>query len=91
MLTAGHVTDRVLGCVFGGAVGDALGGVGFASAARILAAQPGVEADPLCRARCQIAQIFSAPARDYAPGTDYLTRSWGWRRHLTWTQSSRAQ
>src|ERR1700733_2635944 len=25
MLTEGHLTDRVLGCVFGGAVGDALG------------------------------------------------------------------
>jgi hypothetical protein len=28
----------------------------------------------------QIAELFSAPAGDYAPGTDYLTRSWGWRR-----------
>ena len=28
----------------------------------------------------QIAAIFSAPAGDYAPGTDYLTRSWGWCR-----------
>ena len=28
----------------------------------------------------QIAELFSAPAGDYAPGTDYLTRAWGWRR-----------
>jgi hypothetical protein len=28
----------------------------------------------------QIAKHFSAPAGDYAPGTDYLTRKWGWRR-----------
>jgi hypothetical protein len=28
----------------------------------------------------QIAQLFSVPAGDYAPGTDYLTRSRGWRR-----------
>lgn len=28
----------------------------------------------------QIAELFSAPAGDYAPGTDYLTRGWGWRR-----------
>lgn len=28
----------------------------------------------------QIAKLFSAPAGDYAPGTDYLTRMWGWRR-----------
>jgi hypothetical protein len=28
----------------------------------------------------EIAKLFSAPAGDYAPGTDYLTRSWGWRR-----------
>jgi hypothetical protein len=28
----------------------------------------------------QLAELFSAPAGDYAPGTDYLTRSWGWRR-----------
>jgi hypothetical protein len=28
----------------------------------------------------QIAELFSAPAGDYAPGTDYPTRSWGWRR-----------
>jgi hypothetical protein len=28
----------------------------------------------------QIAQLFSAPAGDYAPGTDYVTRSWGWCR-----------
>ena len=27
----------------------------------------------------QIAKLFSAHAGDYAPGTDYLTRSWGWR------------
>lgn len=27
----------------------------------------------------QIAELFSAPAGDYAPGTDYLTRSWGER------------
>jgi|GEM_PF-6588327 len=27
----------------------------------------------------QIAELFSAPAGDYAPGTEYLTRSWGWR------------
>ena len=28
----------------------------------------------------QVAELFSVPAGDYAPGTDYLTRSWGWRR-----------
>jgi hypothetical protein len=28
----------------------------------------------------QIAELFSTPAGDYAPGTDYLTRRWGWRR-----------
>jgi hypothetical protein len=28
----------------------------------------------------QIAELFSVPAGDYAPGTNYLTRSWGWRR-----------
>jgi hypothetical protein len=28
----------------------------------------------------QIAELFSAPAGDYAPGTEYLTRRWGWRR-----------
>ena len=28
----------------------------------------------------QIEKLFSAPAGDYAPGTDYLTRSWGWCR-----------
>ncbi len=28
----------------------------------------------------QIARLFSAPAGDCAPGTDYPTRSWGWRR-----------
>src|SRR5439155_26918496 len=28
----------------------------------------------------QITKLFSAPAGNYAPGTDYLTRSWGWRR-----------
>jgi hypothetical protein len=28
----------------------------------------------------QIAELFSAPAGDYAPGTDYLTRGWGWHR-----------
>ncbi len=28
----------------------------------------------------KIAEIFSAPAGNYSPGTDYLTRSWGWRR-----------
>jgi hypothetical protein len=28
----------------------------------------------------QITELFSAPAGDHAPGTDYLTRSWGWRR-----------
>src|SRR5262249_38819408 len=28
----------------------------------------------------QIAELFSAPAGDYAPGTSYLTQSWGWRR-----------
>jgi hypothetical protein len=28
----------------------------------------------------QIAELFSAPAGDYAPGTEYLTRKWGWRR-----------
>ena len=27
-----------------------------------------------------ITKIFSVPAGDYAPGTDYLTRSWGWKR-----------
>jgi hypothetical protein len=26
----------------------------------------------------QIAELFSAPAGDYAPGTEYLTRRWGW-------------
>ena len=28
----------------------------------------------------QIAEIFSAAAGDYAPGTVYLTRMWGWHR-----------
>jgi len=28
----------------------------------------------------QIAKLFSVPAGDYAPGTDYLTQSWGWKR-----------
>ena len=28
----------------------------------------------------QIAELFSVPAGDYAPGTEYLTRRWGWRR-----------
>jgi len=28
----------------------------------------------------QIVELFSVPAGDYAPGTDYLTRSWGWHR-----------
>jgi hypothetical protein len=28
----------------------------------------------------KIAELFSAPAGDYAPGTEYLTRRWGWRR-----------
>jgi hypothetical protein len=28
----------------------------------------------------QIAELFSAPPGDYAPGTDYLTRRWGWHR-----------
>lgn len=28
----------------------------------------------------QIAKLFSTPAGDHAPGTEYLTRSWGWRR-----------
>lgn len=28
----------------------------------------------------QVAELFSAPAGDYAPGTEYLTRGWGWRR-----------
>jgi hypothetical protein len=27
----------------------------------------------------QIAELFSAPAGDYAPGTEYLTQRWGWR------------
>jgi hypothetical protein len=27
----------------------------------------------------QVAELFSVPAGDYAPGTDYLTRRWGWR------------
>jgi hypothetical protein len=28
----------------------------------------------------QIANLFSVPAGDYAPGTEYPTRSWGWCR-----------
>jgi hypothetical protein len=28
----------------------------------------------------KIAEIFSAPAGDYAPGTEYFTRAYGWRR-----------
>jgi hypothetical protein len=30
--------------------------------------------------REQLVALFSAPAGDHAPGTDYLTRAWGWRR-----------
>ncbi len=30
----------------------------------------------------QVAELFSAPAGDYAPGTDYLTRCWGESRSL---------
>jgi hypothetical protein len=30
--------------------------------------------------KAQIAELFSAPAGDYAPGTDYLTSGRAWRR-----------
>jgi hypothetical protein len=30
--------------------------------------------------KAQVAELFSVSAGDYAPGTEYLTRTWGWRR-----------
>jgi hypothetical protein len=29
--------------------------------------------------KAEVAELFSVPAGDYVPGTEYFTRSWGWR------------